>query len=44
MTGPITYVHLIEGGKIKEAWVDWDSLYDIVTAQLGMELKPKEEK
>jgi ketosteroid isomerase-like protein len=42
MQCPIIYVHRIEDGKIKEAWIDWDSVYDIMTTQLGMELKPKE--
>jgi predicted ester cyclase len=39
---PIVYIHRIEDGKIKECWIDWDSLLTL-TMQLGMELKPKEE-
>jgi hypothetical protein len=31
-----------EEGKIQESWIDWNSLYNIMTTQLGMELKPKE--
>jgi predicted ester cyclase len=38
---PVNYIHRIEDGKIKEAWVDWDSFFGL-TMQLGMELKPKE--
>ena len=38
---PIVYIHRIEDGKIKECWIDWDSLLTL-TMQLGMELKPKE--
>jgi predicted ester cyclase len=32
----------VKEGKIQESWIDWDSLYNILTTQLGMELKPKE--
>jgi hypothetical protein len=37
----VLYIHRIEDGKIKEAWIDYDSLFSLVM-QLGMELKPKE--
>ena len=40
---PIIYMFRIEDGKMKECWVDWDSLLTL-TMQLGMELKPKEEE
>jgi hypothetical protein len=32
----------VEEGKIQESWIDWGSLYNIISTQLGMELKPKE--
>ena len=41
ITFPVLYIHRIEDGKIKEAWIDYDSLFSLVM-QLGMELKPKE--
>jgi predicted ester cyclase len=41
MTYPVLYIHRIEDGKIKEAWLDYDSLLNLAM-QLGFELKPKE--
>jgi len=41
ITFPVLYIHRIEDGKIKEAWIDYDSLLSLAM-QLGMELKPKE--
>jgi len=38
---PLVYIFRFEGGKIREQWVDFDSLLVGMT-QLGMELKPKE--
>jgi steroid delta-isomerase-like uncharacterized protein len=38
---PLMYAFRFEGGKIKERWLDYDSLLSAMT-QLGMELKPKE--
>lgn len=43
ITFPVLYIHRIEDGKIKEAWIDYDSLLSLAV-QLGLELKPKEEK
>ena len=40
---PMLYIFRFEDGKIKEDWIDYDSLLSL-TIQLGMELKPKEEK
>jgi hypothetical protein len=40
---PIFYLFRFEDGKVKEAWLDWDSLLGL-TMQLGMELKPIEEE
>ena len=40
ITFPVLYIHRIEDGKIKEAWIDYDSLLSLAM-QLGMELKPK---
>lgn len=40
---PVQIIYRFQDGKAKEAWSDWDSLYDLMR-QLGMELKPKEEK
>jgi len=40
---PLIYVFRFEGGKIKERWLDYDSLLNAMT-QLDMELKPKETK
>jgi predicted ester cyclase len=39
---PVLYMFRFEEGKIQESWIDWNSLYNIMTTQLGMELKPKE--
>jgi predicted ester cyclase len=41
VSSPVFYIHKFEDGKIKECWMDWDSLFGL-TQQLGMELKPKE--
>ncbi len=38
---PVFYVIRIEDGKMKECWMEWDSLFGLLTAQLGMELKLK---
>ena len=38
---PVNIIYRFEGSKVKEAWFDWDSLFDLMQ-QLGMELKPKE--
>jgi len=43
ITYPVLYIHCIEDGKIKEAWIDYDSLFNLAM-QLGMELVPKEGK
>lgn len=40
---PTFWIHRIEDSKIKECWMDWDSLFGL-TQQLDMELKPKGEK
>ncbi len=40
---PTFWIHRIEDNRIKECWMDWDSLLNL-TRQLGMELKPKEEE
>jgi len=40
---PMLYIFRFEDGKIKEDWIDSDALLSL-TMQLGMELKPKEEK
>ena len=40
---PVQIMYQFQGGKAKEAWSDWDSLFDLMR-QLGMELKSKEEK
>ena len=38
---PMLYIFRFEDSKIKEDWIDSDSLLSL-TMQLGMELKPKE--
>ena len=40
---PMLYIFRFEDGKIKEDWIDYDSLLSL-TIQLGMELKPKEKE
>lgn len=38
---PMQIMYRFQDGKAKEAWSDWDSLFDLMM-QLDMELKPKE--
>jgi len=44
ISSTVFYITRIEDGKMKECWMDWDSLYNLITTQLAMELKPKEEE
>ena len=38
---PVQIMYRFQDGKAKEAWSDWDSLFDLMQ-QLGMELKPSD--
>ncbi len=40
---PVQIIYRFQDGKVKEAWTDWDSLYELMR-QLGMELTQKEGK
>ncbi len=38
---PVQIMYRFQEGKAKEAWSDWDSLFDLMQ-QVGMELKPSD--